>query len=47
MIDFAHSISSSINDETSASNNPSDPDKDYLFGLERLIEVFREILNEG
>ncbi len=41
MIDFAHSIYSSINDETS-----SGPHKDYLFGLERLIEVFREILNE-
>jgi len=40
MIDFAHSI----NDETSASNGP---DKDYLFGLEWLINVLREILNEG
>jgi len=39
MIDFAHSI----NDETSASNGP---DKDYLFGLEWLINVLREILNE-
>jgi hypothetical protein len=43
MIDFAHTI----NDETStSSNNPLDPDKDYLFGLERLTDVFREILNE-
>jgi hypothetical protein len=38
MIDFAHSI----NDEISA-----DPDRDYLFGLERLIDVLKEILNEG
>ncbi len=47
MIDFAHSIYVPINDETTASNNPLGTDKDYLFGLERLIDVFREILNEG
>jgi len=47
MIDFAHSINAPNNDETSASNNPIGPDKDYLFGLECLIDVFRKILNEG
>ncbi len=47
MIDFAHSIYAPINDETSASNNPLGPDKGYLFGLERLIDVFRNISTEG
>jgi hypothetical protein len=47
MIDFAHSICASTNDETSASNSHIGPDQGYLFGLERLIDVFREILDEG
>ena len=38
MIDFAHSINNEIS---------SDPDQDYLFGLERLMDVFKAILNEG
>lgn len=46
MIDFAHSIDGSSSDESSASTNLSGPDKNYLFGLERLIDVFREILND-
>lgn len=43
MIDFAHSIllPSATTDESSGE---FDPDRDYLFGLERLIDVFREIL---
>lgn len=40
MIDFAHTILGTTN------QSPIDPDEDYLFGLERLIEVFKEILNE-
>jgi hypothetical protein len=51
MIDFAHSIyATTTNDETTAaaaSNNHMGPDKGYLFGLERLTDVFREILNDG
>jgi inositol-hexakisphosphate kinase len=49
MIDFAHTIrgSTTPNDESSASlTNHIGPDKNYLYGLERLIEVFREILND-
>ncbi|CAF2371944.1 unnamed protein product [Rotaria sp. Silwood2] len=46
MIDFAHSIYASTADETSASNSHIGPDKGYLFGLERLKGVFKEILNE-
>jgi len=37
MIDFAHSL-------FIQSTGEFDPDQDYLFGLERLIDVFREIL---
>ena len=37
MIDFAHSL-------LIQSTGEFDPDQDYLFGLERLIDVFREIL---
>lgn len=46
MIDFAHSIviAAGNTDESSASNPQLEPDRDYLFGLERLIDVFREIL---
>jgi len=44
MIDFAHSICA---DETSASNNDMEPDKGYLFGLECLIKVFKEMSTEG
>ena len=48
MIDFAHSIyDPSTNDETTASNNHMGPDKGYLSGLECLIAVFKEILNDG
>ena len=39
MIDFAHTS----NEQTATS---IDPDQDYLFGLERLIDVFKAILNE-
>ncbi|CAF3375042.1 unnamed protein product [Rotaria sp. Silwood1] len=46
MIDFAHSIYAPMTDETSASNNHIGPDKGYLFGLERLIVVLKDILNE-
>ena len=47
MIDFAHSIyDSSTNNETSASNNHTGPDKGYLCGLESLIGVFKEILKQ-
>ncbi|CAF3780112.1 unnamed protein product [Rotaria sordida] len=46
MIDFAHSIYASTPNETSASNKHVGPDKGYLFGLERLIDVFKEILNK-
>lgn len=47
MIDFAHSISATkTTDEPSASNNHVGPDKGYLFGLDRLIHVFKDILNE-
>jgi inositol-hexakisphosphate kinase len=38
MIDFAHSINNEIS---------SEPDRDYLFGLERLMDVFKAILNQG
>ncbi len=37
MIDFAHSINNEIS---------SEPDRDYLFGLERLMDVFKAILNQ-
>jgi hypothetical protein len=47
MIDFAHSIYAPTTDETSASNSHTGPDKGYLCGLECLINVFKEILNEG
>ncbi|CAF1474667.1 unnamed protein product [Rotaria magnacalcarata] len=47
MIDFAHSVHATpATDEISAANNHAGPDKGYLFGLERLIDVFKEILNE-
>lgn len=47
MIDFAHSINGlSLSDECSTSTNLSGPDKNYLFGLERLIDVLREISND-
>ena len=41
MIDFAHTI---LVNDASTSNSPIDPDQDYLFGLQRLIDVFRNIL---
>ena len=41
MIDFAHSIRAGA-----ANDDLAGPDRDYLFGLERLIDVFREISNE-
>jgi hypothetical protein len=47
MIDFAHSICASTTDETSASNNDMEPDKGYLFGLECLTKVFKEMSTEG
>ncbi|CAF0768993.1 unnamed protein product [Adineta ricciae] len=47
MIDFAHSIHASTTDETSASNIHMGPDKGYLCGLEHLINIFKEIFNEG
>ncbi|CAF1063548.1 unnamed protein product [Adineta steineri] len=47
MIDFAHSICASTTDESTASNNHLGPDRGYLFGLERLIDAFKEIFNDG
>lgn len=44
MIDFANSIRAGIDE--SAKNHPG-PDKGYLYGLERLIIFFKEILNEN
>ena len=46
MIDFAHSVAvAAANPEDSAGSTQSlEPDRDYLFGLERLIGVFRAIL---
>ena len=43
MIDFAHTI---IGTRNPSSTDALDPDRDYLFGLERLMDVFKEILNE-
>ncbi|UJR15763.1 hypothetical protein I4U23_002698 [Adineta vaga] len=47
MIDFAHSIYSSTTDDSSATHTHMGPDKGYLFGLERLKDVFKQIVNEG
>jgi len=44
MIDFANTIRG-INDESSS--NHIVPDKGYLCGLESLIKIFREILNDN
>ncbi|CAF1412056.1 unnamed protein product [Rotaria magnacalcarata] len=46
MIDFAHTISAKTNDDESSMCH-SDPDKGYLHGLESLIGIFRDILNNG
>lgn len=48
MIDFANTIRAN-NDESSSSSNHHHhgPDKGYLYGLERLIGIFRGILNDS
>ncbi|CAF3042660.1 unnamed protein product [Rotaria sp. Silwood2] len=44
MIDFAHTICGTTTNDDSSNNNV-DPDRGYLHGLESLIGIFREILN--
>ena len=46
MIDFAHTIRATASDDES-SNRHLGPDKGYLFGLECLIEVLKEISRAG
>lgn len=46
MIDFAHAICAERNDGASVTNNHVGPDQGYLYGLEHLINVFKEILDE-
>jgi inositol-hexakisphosphate 5-kinase len=46
MIDFAHSlVVTSNNTDGLTTTADLDPDLDYLFGLECLIDVFKDILN--
>jgi hypothetical protein len=45
MIDFANIIRNNTNDDSS--NTHTGPDKGYLSGLEHLIGVFKDILNDS
>lgn len=46
MIDFAHTVRATVSEDESSSKHLG-PDDGYLFGLERLIDVLKEISRAG